>query len=101
CIRDRNVTGVQTCALPIYVSSQDYFKEAKKGNAYISDAFYGKISKNKIVTFSAPVLDEQNNFNGVLVGAVKLETINEVMGSYKEIGRASCREWMECEESKG
>ena len=68
----------------IDVSSQDYFKEAKKGNAYISDAFYGKISKNKIVTFSAPVLDEQNNFNGVLVGAVKLETINEVMGNYKD-----------------
>src|SRR5699024_1468763 len=61
----------------IDISERDYFKEAKKGNPYVSDVFFGQVSQKRIVSFSAPVLDDDHQFKGVLVGSVKLETISE------------------------
>src|SRR5699024_11910259 len=85
-IRDRNVTGVQTCALPIYnlVSnliklkgkSYDTVFEIGSGTGFLTENIKEKIKFNKII-----LNDLSDNFTNIIP--------NEYL---KEIGRASCRE---------
>ena len=58
------------------VSDRNYFKWAKtasRGDYFIDTPVISKVGSSKdkyIVTVSVPVLDEKNNFNGVLVSAI-------------------------------
>src|SRR5699024_11464261 len=78
-IRDRNVTGVQTCALPIY-AREFWTPSDRKKDVYV----------NNIPGHFAPIVinmgpywePEANKFS---------TRINEIL-SRKQIGRASCRE---------
>src|SRR5207249_7485374 len=72
-IRDRNVTGVQTCALPIYAASQFDILGLGLGRQGVDDRH---------------VLDRQV---AVLVTEVLADLGNEGL-ALGEIGRASCRE---------
>src|SRR5699024_12223153 len=90
-IRDRNVTGVQTCALPIYfiVSSVDMsstYSTPNSSNLSVTWIKYGsfdfiKISLSFFINASAKVSFQINAF-------FKLSE------NLSEIGRASCRERM-------
>src|SRR5690348_17436196 len=74
-IRDGRVTGVQTCALPIY-AAEDVLAEVRSGT---------RVADNHIVSAVLAIIDRI----GELVQA--LET-GEAISSADEIGRASCRE---------
>src|SRR5699024_11452592 len=86
-IRDRNVTGVQTCALPILevnqVTQEVVFRFVDNGRGiednlipFIFDRYY-KVKK----------LPEEYHGTGVGLAIVK-----EIIQAHGEIGRASCRE---------
>src|SRR5699024_11348849 len=85
-IRDRNVTGVQTCALPIY-------KKTHTGARY-SQSFVQTIIIMG-VTVSVVMIVIGNNVAVAfgLVGAFSIIRFRSAMSDPKDkIGRASCRE---------
>src|SRR5699024_12231892 len=88
-IRERNVTGVQTCALPIFkrnslsqrhrLASRRPFRRVKgesKGELHQGRCRFGHSAESKVKGHSV-----------VLIGVTELE-----VDSGQEIGRASCRE---------
>src|SRR5699024_12051400 len=76
-IRDRNVTGVQTCALPILM--RDSIPGSQEGRKKVKQ-IYGKINGKK---------------KPVPIGELNLDMGNVLI---EEIGRASCRERVELSE---
>src|SRR5207248_5936075 len=80
-IRDRTVTGVQTCALPIFVVSvtADLTKRIKAG---------------QIVKEIAPIVGGGGGGRPDFAeaGGKHPEKIDEMLAATEEIGRASCRE---------
>src|SRR5207249_7691977 len=91
-IRDRNVTGVQTCALPIFVDAAD------SGLAGVDPAdaercFADTLDKTKVA--GKVVLCKR----GVNPRIEKSKNVKDAGGVgmilYNEIGRASCRERVE------
>src|SRR5699024_11889232 len=90
-IRDRNVTGVQTCALPISGGVQAVMKELQK-KQLIDDSLMtvtGKTVKENLETV-------QNLDHGIIkdIDAPNSKTggIAVLFGNIAQIGRASCRE---------
>ncbi|RUL48800.1 diguanylate cyclase domain-containing protein [Lysinibacillus antri] len=67
----------------IDLSDRQYFKEAKKGKPYVSDVLIGRQSNQAIIIFSSPVLDNNQQFQGLVFGAVRMDTINEVMKKFR------------------
>lgn len=63
----------------INVAEREYFKEAAAGKSHISEVLFGRISQQQIITISVPVIDEEDVFQGVVIGSVKIETINNLM----------------------
>ena len=61
----------------IQLSDRIYFHEAKKGKSYITDVLIGRQSHQPIIIFSSPVFDYDQQFQGVVFGAVRLNTIND------------------------
>src|SRR5690606_39707091 len=83
-IRDFHVTGVQTCALPIYTA-------LTIESRYFTYLATGQISKNMIGTF-------WHGLNAIKSGASRPQGI----AAWKaKIGRASCRERVESWEGGG
>src|SRR5204862_2865546 len=89
-IRDLYVTGVQTCALPILVTTIDGYQMARQGRAgaalataAIGSFFAGTAATFLIALFAPPLADVALKFGPVDYFSLK-------------IGRASCRErvWM-------
>lgn len=64
------------------VSDREYFQRAKHGEEYISEALQGRSSKEWIVVFSAPVFNDQEEFLGAVVSAVKLDAIAQAMEEF-------------------
>src|SRR5439155_13051729 len=89
-IRDGHVTGVQTCALPIYQSygaSQkvDFFNVDRNDQAVV---FISSLAELGFEPSNAGV----DRFVSALTGAVA-RRIGELLGiRFEKIGRASCRE---------
>src|SRR5699024_12039599 len=89
-IRDRNVTGVQTCALPILGSGAaaylDFSIDDYSANAYIcGDMYTDYDSQRNCLQLAA----QAANLSSIWVnrnGVVRISCL------VKEIGRASCRE---------
>src|SRR5437868_11267121 len=79
-IRDRNVTGVQTCALPIFaLISMDPIEVRKYSNCHQDGGFL-------IVDIPSPIADiPKNTIANVAIAP-------DVCMVLPEIGRASCRE---------
>src|SRR5699024_12137157 len=83
-IRDRNVTGVQTCALPIYqflLKLQDFY--------IIGGLLQGETDTNLEVSGEIDHIDAVENNQ---LYETFTEVFQEVNHSPKKIGRASCRE---------
>ncbi len=57
------------------VSQREYFQEAMKGNAYISDVTISKLSGKPAFYIAAPLKDDFGHGIGALVGAVSLDKI--------------------------
>src|SRR5699024_11272821 len=79
-IRDRNVTGVQTCALPF----------SRRFRHKVSFLFYGLLcsrTKNKKLTLCRNLLGCKK-----YLSRIKDKEMPEVLELLYEIGRASCRE---------
>lgn len=55
--------------------SQPYFQAAIAGKEYISDAVIGRNSGLPIINFSAPIVDYDGNFQGLILGSVKIATL--------------------------
>ena len=64
------------------VSDREYFQRAKHREEYISDALQGSSSKEWIVVFSAPVFNDQEEFLGAVMSAVKLDAIAQAMEDF-------------------
>src|SRR5207245_7384956 len=86
-IRDATVTGVQTCALPIFTGSMftgNQVVGGRGGNGFLGRPGYGGAISNSGATVIVTI-------------ANSIFTDNQALGGYGnvEIGRASCRERME------
>src|SRR5699024_11771974 len=90
-IRDRNVTGVQTCALPIS-QKETYLSDSHntRQKDYAEKVIRGSIISSDNVELARTDVDEEGNETRVYPHA---ELFAHVVGYLsKEIGRASCRE---------
>lgn len=62
------------------VTEREYFQVAKETKTpYITDVMISLVTKKPIVIFASPILDNQNEFNGVVFGTVNLETIDSIL----------------------
>ena len=67
-----------------YFSDRTYLDEAVKGHEYISDVLMGKVdSINRRFYFSAPILNNNKQFEGVIYGTVTLKTIDQFMEQFQ------------------
>lgn len=73
---DPNYTEV----LNIDVRDRDYFKAAKAGTQpYITDILTSKVTNQPIIAIASPILDENQQFNGVVFGTINLATIDDLL----------------------
>ncbi|MDO3677905.1 sensor domain-containing diguanylate cyclase [Paenibacillus ehimensis] len=76
------ITEVDTySATGIQVNERDYYWAAMQGKASMSDVIIGKATGTPVIMFSAPTYDKAGRWTGLLLGSVKLETIQRVVGS--------------------
>lgn len=52
-----------------------YFEAAQAGNEYISDVVIGHNSGQAIISFSDPIHDKAGNFQGLILGSVRMTTL--------------------------
>lgn len=65
--------------IQVNVSDREYFKSAKAGDKVVYQIIEKESTGDATVIFSAPVLTEDNEFNGVLLTAVHLDKIIELL----------------------
>ena len=58
----------------IDISDRDYFKEALKGNSYVSDILNSKFNEEKIIVYSSPIKNNQKII-GVLIGIQSVDSL--------------------------
>ena len=63
------------------VSDRAYFQEAMKGSSYISDLTVSKTSGKRMISFSAPVLDDNNNVIAVVHRNYNINNFHEVLAA--------------------
>jgi len=67
----------QQNGIGIDVKNRTYFQIAKKTKQqYITDVLISKVTKEPIIAFASPILDEQQQFNGVVFGTVNFKTVD-------------------------
>src|SRR5699024_12162053 len=84
-IRDRNVTGVQTCALPIWI-----FDEFARESLKTTDSICLKVSFGLMTVATLACVFAE--FDGIVAGYFVVGGILLLAELVSEIGRASCRE---------
>src|SRR5699024_11860377 len=84
-IRDRNVTGVQTCALPIYAHVVSHV-------VTVSSRLPGRVVEFDLITGDQLTKDAKVAQLYAKPEKLKLKQIEAQIASTQEIGRASCRE---------
>src|SRR5699024_11242937 len=89
-IRDRDVTGVQTCALPIYIKS---FNNFKKVTAPIVKVLNDMGVKAEMKGRNDVVVDDKKiSGNAQFSTGRRMFTHGTLLLNSDQIGRASCRE---------
>jgi len=74
------VTELTTNGTGVNVQKREYFQIAKKTQQpYITDIFISKVTNQPIVAFASPILNEQQEFNGVVFGTVNVQIINQYL----------------------
>ena len=56
-----------------------YFEAAQEGKEYISDVVIGRNSGEPIINFSAPIYDYAGNYQGLILGSVKMATLQTLL----------------------
>jgi len=75
----------RTVSDPIYpsgvdIADREYFRQPRDtGGTYLSDVLVSRRSGRRTIMISAPVLDEQGAFRGVVFGAMDLATITTLV----------------------
>src|SRR5699024_11342291 len=94
-IRDRNVTGVQTCALPILMTKLSSSLSTRRFRIGYNEllSFVIITNKRKVIMNMKNPKDSQTNKRKVIM--------NMKNPKDSQIGRASCRERVESEEAVG
>lgn len=72
---------VRTSGDFIDVSDRAYFQEAMKGNSYISDLTVSKTSGKRMISFSTPVYDDNNNIIAVVHRNYNINNFHEILAS--------------------
>lgn len=74
------VTEYSKNGVSVDVNDRKYFQVAKKTKQpYITDILISKVTKQPIIAFASPILNAQQQFNGVVFGAVNLDTIDQLL----------------------
>lgn len=74
------VTEYSKNGVSMDVNDRKYFQVAKKTKQpYITDILISKVTKQPIIAFASPILNAQQQFNGVVFGAVNLDTIDQLL----------------------
>src|SRR5699024_11665944 len=89
-IRDRNVTGVQTCALPIFAAAGG--KLLKSVNLFDIYRGPGIPAGKKSLAFSLELRADDRTLTDEDTTAVVKKVLDKLEQELGEIGRASCRE---------
>ena len=64
----------------INVTDREYFQVAKKTKEpHITDILISKVTKLPMVAFASPILDEKQQFNGVIFGTIDLNTVDHLL----------------------
>lgn len=61
------------------IAFRDYFKQVKdKKKSYLSNVFQSSVDGQKryVVSINVPILDEENNFQGVLIGSFDISSLS-------------------------
>src|SRR5207249_8190562 len=93
-IRDRNVTGVQTCALPICDDKGRIYRVYPSGKKLRPIPDLTKLSTTALAY-------ELKTHNGTVRDLIHLELVRRNDPEAVEIGRASCRERVKSAEERG
>ena len=65
-------------------AERNYFIKAKETKkAAVSDVIIGKLSGNKIITVAVPILDDKNEFRGIIMSAITVGNIENFIGQTK------------------
>src|SRR5699024_12213508 len=92
--RDRNVTGVQTCALPIYnMTNKNTTKNISIEKLFPFEGHPFKVRDNEEMECLAESI-QQNGVLSPIIVRPKENTPDEyeIISGHRQIGRASCRE---------
>ncbi|MDU2063464.1 MAG: cache domain-containing protein [Sporomusaceae bacterium] len=60
-------------------TNQPYYQAALAGQSSISDIVIGRNSGRSIINFSSPIYDHQGQFQGVLLGSVRTQTLENLL----------------------
>jgi hypothetical protein len=83
-VNKQGVTEIDSSGSPsIDISDRIYFQEARKGNSYVTDVLIERQSNQDVIIFSSPILDDEQKFQGLILGSVRLDTINQVMKKFR------------------
>lgn len=83
-VNEKGITQIDTSQEPgINVSDRRFFQAARLGKEYVSDAVVGKDGQEPIMIFSAPILDENNRFRGLIYGSVDISTIDRLLTRFR------------------
>lgn len=69
----------------INVADRAYFQEAQKGREFVSDIIFarGPATGEPVIIFSCPVIDADGNFQGAVLGIVKLEKMDAIITNFR------------------
>ncbi|HEX2927801.1 MAG TPA: methyl-accepting chemotaxis protein, partial [Ruminiclostridium sp.] len=68
----------------INLSDRDYFKQVKATKkVYISDIITSKATKNRVFTIAVPVLDNSDNFKGLVFSQATIKVIGNMLDKVK------------------
>lgn len=74
------VTEYSKNGVGVDVNDREYFQVAKKTKElHITDVLISKVTKQPIVAFASPILDEKQEFNGVVFGTINLNTVDHLL----------------------
>jgi two-component system cell cycle response regulator len=63
----------------IYAGDRDYFQAAQNLQPYISGLLQSKATNEFVITFSAPITNDKNEFQGAIVSTVSLKKLGDLM----------------------
>lgn len=74
------VTEYSKNGVGVDVTDREYFQVAQKTKEpHITDILISKVTKKPIVAFASPILDDKQQFNGVVFGTIDLNTVDHLL----------------------